>query len=217
MLSAATWTYTPFVQETQNLSYNAGIMEQNIPGSPDPNSPFASAVPSVWPPPPTNSPFSEEGTGAVSPLAGFREQSVWLVFFLTLITLGIYGVFWLRRQGRLFHQIRPDLMPAGALLYGNIVLGLTFLSAGLDIASMLSDVSTLDTLSSVLDKAVGVLVLVLAFQVRNGFNSLIGARKGTDWWFSGVYTWLLNVVYLQYKLNKTIRRLRMETLPIAAK
>lgn len=190
-------------------------MEQPSPGSPDPNSPFASsapyAAPSVWPPPPTNSPFP--GAATFAPMQGFREQSVWLVLLLTIITLGIYGVFWLRRQGTLFHQVRPDLMPAGALLYGNIVLGFTCLSAGLDIASVFSDVSGLSTVSSGLGRVVGVLVLVLAFQVRNGFNSLLGARRGTDLWFSGVYTWLLNVVYLQYKMNKTIQRFRAEALP----
>ena len=195
-------------------------MEQNIPGSPDQNSPFSApppyAAPGVWPPPPTISSFAGEGTGAVSPLAGFQEQNVWLVLLLTIITLGIYGVFWLRRQGRQFHQLRPDLMPAGSLLYGNIVLGFTCLSAGLDIASAFSDVSVLDTVSSGLDKVVGVLVLVLAFQVRNGFNSLIGARRGTALWFSGVYTWLLNVVYLQYKLNKTLRLFNAEALAVAA-
>ena len=188
-------------------------MEQNTSGSPDPSSPFSApppyAAPGVWPPPPTTSSFAGEGAGAISPLAGFQEQNVWLVLLLTIITLGIYAVFWLRRQGRQFHQLRPDLMPAGALLYGNIVLGFTCLSAGLDIASAVSAVSVLDTVSSGLDKVAGVLVLVLAFQVRNGFNSLIGTRRGTDLWFSGVYTWLLNVVYLQYKLNKTLQQFRV--------
>ena len=167
----------------------------------DPNN--CQPAPAVWPPPPTNFPFPEAETSPFAVLESFRVQSVWLVLFLTLITLGIYGVFWLRRQNRTLSMVRPDLKVV--LLYGNIVLGAAFLSAGLDIASLISSAHGLDTASSSLDRIFGIMALVLTFQARNGFNLLLRAQKGDDRWFSGLWTWLFGVAYLQYKLNKNIQ------------
>ena len=105
-------------------------------------------------------------------------------------------------------QVLPDLNVT--LLYGNIVLVFVILSAGLDIASLIGLPTSLDTDSNILDRIVGIMVLVLAFQVRNGFNLLLQARRGDALWFSGVYTWLISVVYLQYKLNKIIQQRQTE-------
>ena len=188
-------------------------MEQNTPGSPEPNSPFSAppsfAAPGVWPPPPTNAPFAD----APTPLAGFREQNVWLVLLLTLITGGIYAIFWLRRQAKQIHVLRPDLMPAGSLLFANILLGLFFLSTAVDLASLFSHSSALDNTSNIFGRGVGLAALVFLFQVRNGFNGLLNAQKGSDTWCNGLYTWLLSVVYLQHYLNKLIPRYQAAPSP----
>jgi hypothetical protein len=164
--------------------------------------------PSVWPPPPTNTLSSVTETSPLAALDSFRVQNIWLILFLTIITFGIYAVFWLRRQNATLAQVQPGLKVT--LLYGNIVLVCVILSAGLDIASLIGLPASLDTVSNGLDRIVGIMVLVLAFQVRNGFNLLLQAQKGDALWFSGVYTWLINVVYLQYKLNKNIQRRQAE-------
>ena len=169
--------------------------------------------PAVWPPPPTNSLSSEAEASPLAALDSFRVQNIWLVLFLTIITFGIYAVFWLRRQNAILAQVRPDLNVT--LLYGNIVLVFVILSAGLDIASLIGLPDSLDTDSNILDRIVGIMVLVLAFQVRNGLNLLIQAQKSDTLWFSGVYTWLFNVVYLQYKLNKNIQLRQTELRPPA--
>ena len=160
-------------------------------------------APAVWPPPPMNSPYPEAEGSPLAPLNSFRVQSVWLVLFLTVITFGIYAIFWLRQQNKTLSRVRPDLDVV--LLYGNIVLAVAFLSAGLDIASLISSAHGLDTASNGLDKIFGLMALLLALQVRNGFNLLLGAKKGDDRWFSGVWTWLFGVAYLQYKMNKSIQ------------
>ena len=110
--------------------------------------------------------------------------------------------------GVVLSQVLPDLNVT--LLYGNIVLVFVILSAGLDIAILIGLPTSLDTDSNILDRIVGIMVLVLAFQVRNGFNLLLQARRGDALWFSGVYTWLISVVYLQYKLNKIIQQRQTE-------
>lgn len=80
------------------------------------------------------------------------------------------------------------------------------MSADLDIASWISTNPTLDSLTTILDRVFGMLVLVLDFQVRGGFNGLLRVLKSDPNSFGGVYTWLFGVIYLQYKLNQNIRR-----------
>ena len=82
------------------------------------------------------------------------------------------------------------------------------MSADLDIASWISTNPTLDSLTTILDRVFGILVLVLDFQVRGGFNGLLRVLKSDPYSFGGVYTWLFGVIYLQYKLNQNIRRWR---------
>ncbi len=167
----------------------------------DPNN-FQPA-PAVWPPPPMNSPYPEAEASPFAALNNFRVQSVWLILFLTLITLGIYAIFWLRRQNQTLNIVRPDLKVV--MLYGNIVLAVAFVSAGLDVASMIDSAPGLETATNGLDRIFGIMALLLTFQVRNGFNLLLRAQKGDGRWFSGLWTWLFGTAYLQYKLNKSIQ------------
>jgi len=159
--------------------------------------------PAVWPPPPTSFAPPEADASPLAALREFRVMNVWLVLLLTLITLGIYSVFWLRRQNATINMLRPDLKATP--LFGNIVLGVAFISTGLDIASMIGSSSSIEGASNILDRIFGLMVLVLSFQVRSGFNLLMRAQKGDAHWVSGLFTWLFRVVYLQYKLNKNIR------------
>ena len=158
-------------------------------------------APVVWPPPPTNSPYPE--TSPFVDLNNFRVQNIWLILFLTVITLGIYALFWLRRQNQAMAILRPDLKLTP--LFGNIALAVAFVSAGLDVANLISNAHGLDTASNSLDRGFNILYLVLTFQTRNGFNLLLRAQKGDNRWFSGLWTFLFGVMYLQYKLNKCIQ------------
>ncbi len=176
------------------------------PMNPEPGTP--APVPSVWPPPPTSFEAPTAQASPLAALAGFRVQSVWLVLLLTLITLGIYAVFWLRRQSALVNSLRPDLNLSVA--YANVVLVVAFLGAGLDVASWINDASSLDNAASLGDRLFGIMALVLSLQVRGGFNRLLGLEKTSPYWFGAVWTWLFGVVYLQYKINQDVRRWQNE-------
>ncbi len=149
-------------------------------------------------------------------MQGFREKNVWLVLLLTFVTGGIYVIYWLRRQAKLIHTLRPDLMPAGTVTLANILLGLFVLSAAVDVASIFSHSPALDNVSNIFGRGVGLLSLSLLFQVWGAFNKLINAQKGSDSWFNGLYTFLLSVVYLQHHLNQMIPRYQAASSPYAA-
>lgn len=161
-------------------------------------------VSAVWPPPPTNSVETVEETSSLATLEHFRVQSVWLVLFLSIITAGIYAIFWLRRQSLIINRLRPDLKLS--VVYANSVLVFAFLRTGLDFAGGLSESESIDTWAKISDRFFGLLLLFLSFQVRAGLNSMLRVPKRDFYSFSGVYTWLFSVTYLQYKLNQNIRR-----------
>jgi hypothetical protein len=169
-------------------------------------------APQVWPPPPTNATVTFEA----SPLSGtesFRVQNYWLVLLLTLVTLGIYAVFWLKRQIAVIDSRRPDLKVGQT--YANVVLTAVFLNLGLAIASGFSDSQMLEGISRILSRVVGIMVLALLFQVKNGMNMMLRLQRGSPYWFAGVYTWLFGVAYQQYKINQNARRWQNESLRAA--
>ena len=176
------------------------------PMNPDPNT--FRPTSEVWPPPPTNAPSPMEAS-PLEALANFQVQNVWLILLLSVVTLGIYPVYWLKRQMTTLNTLRPDLKLTAAV--PNIVLVFAFLSFGLDVASWVSHSQSIDSAASGLDRIYGLMALFLSFQVRNGFNTLLQAQKGGPYWFSGLGTWLLGVVYLQHKINKDIERWQNES------
>ena len=154
----------------------------------------------VWPPPPVNSPAAVE-----SPLAAmgnFQVQSPWLVLLLSVVTLGVYTVFWLRKNIVILNRLRPDLKVSP----GTATFALVFsvFSLILDVASWVSRSQSIDSFSNILDRLYGLLVLILSFQMRNAFNTMLQAQKGGPLWFSGLWTWLLSAIYLQHQINKDI-------------
>ena len=157
--------------------------------------------PTSWPPPPSNQAYPPAQESPLAALEGFSSQNVWLVLLLTVVTFGIYAGFWLYRQNEFLGRIRPDLKVPPAL--GLVVLALLVVSALLDIVVMIHAPASLESASNGLDRITEILLLVFTFTVRGGLNKVLGVFKTDPAWFSGLWTFLFGVIYLQYKINRT--------------
>lgn len=161
----------------------------------------------VWPPPPTNTPLSPVTMDSKAILV-FPRQSVWLLLFLTLITVGIYTNVWQLQQATRLQRFLPDqsLRPftIGALIFAVI-------SAAFDVSINFTSNASLNLTSSGLDLVYGILALILEFAIRSKLNTIQGGYANRVYWFSGVWTFLFGVLYLQYKINKN-RALSQTTL-----
>jgi len=124
------------------------------------------------------------------------KTSVWVIIFLTLVTIGLYIPVWFLRRRKILNRLSPgrhlDAFLAGlvALYGGAFVLGL---SVGVSGAP---EGQNLQFWTSVVDIASRILTLVLSFQVK----AILEENYPDD--ISGVGTFFLSIFYLQYKINR---------------
>ncbi len=126
----------------------------------------------------------------------FKRFTAWGVFGLTIITLGIYPVYWLYTRAQVinkFHDTKisvPLLQAFVATVIASIVLEAT--------TGVLSENSIILVLSGLASLAQIILYLVVLFTVRNRLVEVLGRDIGP------ILTFFAASIYLQYKINETI-------------
>jgi len=131
----------------------------------------------------------------------FDRFSAWGVFGLLLITLGIYGLYWLYNRTQRLNQhvenpISSTFITTTLVLY---VIGiLTNFAPLLGIAPEIS-------LALGLAGLVGTIMwFVWLYKLRNRIHDYLSASKEKGNWFGPILTFFFNVIYLQYKINQSI-------------
>lgn len=133
----------------------------------------------------------------------FKRFSAWGVFGLTIITLGIYPIYWMYTRAQVingFHDKKislPLLQALVATVIGSIVLEVT--------AGVLSGNEFIAVVSGLVSIAQLVLYLVVLFTIRNRLVEILGQDIGP------VLTFFAASIYLQYKINETIDENIVET------
>lgn len=121
----------------------------------------------------------------------FSSQSVLGMIGLSIVTLGFYIPFWMRRVSGVLNVLLPANR-IGAWFFP-VSMGLTLLSVLLWAGGMEGNL---------VNSASFVVGLVWAFKIRNRMNSLLEAERTTELWFKGPCTFLFTSLYIQFKINK---------------
>ncbi|GBE04490.1 MAG TPA: DUF4234 domain-containing protein [Nitrospirae bacterium] len=136
-------------------------------------------------------------------LAGqLKSQSTWRLFFLTIITLGIYSAHYIYRQTKIMnhslnggHKISEDLV--------KFIFVFSYVTAIITIPYLFApEGHSIETLYDLLDLIWGILIVIWAFKARNRMNMLLSAVKGQPHWFHGLWTFLFTNLYFNFKINK---------------
>jgi Na+/H+ antiporter NhaD/arsenite permease-like protein len=117
-----------------------------------------------------------------------------------VITLGMYLVFWRRKNTKVINQLLPDhAIHADRWFYTCLCL---------DIASIAISFTNVDHLHPVIGHFQAfmkylswLLRLVWNFRIRNRINLIFEAERKTLSWFSSLWVCIFGAFYLQYKLN----------------
>ena len=133
--------------------------------------------------------------------ARLKSQSTWRLFFLSLITLGIYTAHYIRRQTKIIneHLDKEKEISEG---FVTVILLLAYLTVTLIVPYvMVEEGHPVERISDSLDTVFGLLVLIWAFMARNRMNALLAATKGQPQWFHGLWTFLFTAFYFNFKIN----------------
>jgi len=130
-----------------------------------------------------------------------QSQSTAKLVLLSVITYGVYTVYFLRR---LTDQINVSLDPEYRISHGFVVTNFVFAYLSLAMLALFLIVPEghpVVGFSDFLNRIYVILVLVWSFTVRNRLNSLLASTPGTASWFHGFWTFLFQYWYINYKIN----------------
>lgn len=129
-------------------------------------------------------------------IAYFKRFSAWAVFGLSLITLGIYPLYWLYSRSKTLNGFHTRKI-AGGLIMGAVVAFAVLVLTEVLIEPYTQSVllARIDLLSNIAYLA---LYIILLFTFRNRLLDLTGSR------INPILTFLFGCIYLQYKINGAI-------------
>ncbi|WP_428240582.1 DUF4234 domain-containing protein [Gynuella sp.] len=134
----------------------------------------------------------------------YKRVSVWNMLFLTIVTLGIYPIYWMysrtwllniiTREGISSSVIRIALV-SGAVyvispILGQVLLGRQFAAA----VGLFAAVSYI------------VFALIWIFGLRAEISRIARSQGQSDFHANAILTFFFQVFYLQYKINQFIDR-----------
>ncbi|MEZ5919260.1 MAG: DUF4234 domain-containing protein [Alphaproteobacteria bacterium] len=137
-----------------------------------------------------------------------RDQSTWILVFFSIITLGIYTAFYIKRQSRVLNEYLTT--PTHRIKEGFIqfILVVAFVSAAIDVVDLIygDDDPTVAGFAAGGDMVFGLSVMFWAFMICTRLNYLLGAAKGTPLWSSKLWAFLFGAFYINYKVNTLWKR-----------
>ena len=160
---------------------------------------------------------SDDGPG----IAVFSSFSVWYVLGLTILTQGLYFMYWHWHRSRKLNEALPA-NPISTTFMNNVVaayivyLGLViYASVYFPEAIQIPENATAETLSQIPIPGVwvavqifGNIVLILtaiwSYKIRNRLNQLLEVEKGQALWSGPILAVLFQAFYLQWKINKAL-------------
>lgn len=133
----------------------------------------------------------------------FERFSTWYVFGLSVLTLGLYLVYWLITRSRKLNGLKfvepisetyMQITAAAWVLYYPVSIGEIFMRDNFTYL-MFSKAFTLLTT---------IMVLVWAFMFRNRLNTFLERSSTKSSKLGPVFTFLFQVLYLSFKVNQNL-------------
>lgn len=123
-----------------------------------------------------------------SKAGNFKRFSAWGVFGLTVITLGIYYIYWLYTRATIANSIHDNKISPTLL---KVFIGLA-------IASFVTSFVDPSPLVAIINLSYFVVFLICLFKLKKRLEDILAKN------LSPVLTFFFSAIYLQYKINETI-------------
>ncbi len=128
--------------------------------------------------------------------------SVWAVLGLSIVSLGLYYTYWLFTRTQIINRLSDKPIPPALV---HTVLGLLMLNLILSFVSGYNpDNEQYQQLASISGLSYSLLNLFWVFTVRQRLHKMTQAGERSLFWINGIWTFLFQVLYLQFKINEYI-------------
>lgn len=128
----------------------------------------------------------------------FDRFSAWAVFFLSLITLGIYQIYWLYSRATVINAIHEKKIHKAWLIILIFTTLLSFATSFIGVSDAAIVASAIITLVYIIS------YLVVLFTARNRLQDIMNTGRADAYKVSAALTFFGSIIYLQYKINQCI-------------
>ncbi|MHC6530069.1 MULTISPECIES: DUF4234 domain-containing protein [unclassified Vibrio] len=130
-----------------------------------------------------------------------QSQSSWRLFFLALVTLGIYTAYYAKSQSEKINALPHGMTPINQG-FMETVFGLACIGMMTRVLSiLLYDNLMLSLVDNLIGLSVSIMLLIWGFKARNRVNAALGFEPGSARAFSALFTVLFTPLYFNYKVN----------------
>ncbi|MCM8532235.1 MAG: DUF4234 domain-containing protein [Lentisphaeraceae bacterium] len=137
-----------------------------------------------------------EETYADRDINNFKHFSAWGVFILSIITLGLYQIYWVYSRTKVLNQSVSNPIGGPFIKIVTSLYVLSFISSYVPLGE------SLQVPLMIFNVVAGILSVVWNFKFMLRVETLMG--KETK--LSGLLTFFAHVIYLQYKINEAIEK-----------
>ena len=151
---------------------------------------------------PESSPHSDHKPHQSNPMQRLPRFSAWGVFGLSIISLGLYYTYWLFTRTQIINQVQGQQIPMGL---PHTVIGLLMVNLIFSLMSGANpDNADYQQLASISGLCFNLGNLFWVFTIRQRIHRMTKAGEQSLFWLNGIFTFLFQVLYLQYKINEYI-------------
>ncbi|MFC1750592.1 DUF4234 domain-containing protein [Pseudomonadota bacterium] len=149
---------------------------------------------------PYQTPISDLSAGQMEKgqVIKFKRFSAWWVFLLTLVTGGLYGMYWMYSRAIEVNQYHEKKIskPLLFLFLGSFVASVALVPFETNEQMMMA--------SMAVTSIYFVLYLIVLFKIRNRLRDIISQTASWEYNVSIFLTFFLWAIYLQFKINQFV-------------
>ncbi|HEY9201118.1 MAG TPA: DUF4234 domain-containing protein [Gammaproteobacteria bacterium] len=151
---------------------------------------------------PQQDPASTPSTSQGHALQALPRVSVWAALGLSIISLGLYYTYWLFTRTQIINRVTDKPIP---MILVHTVLGLLMLNLILSFVSGYNpDNEDYQQLARISGLVYSLFNLFWVFTLRQRLHKMTQAGERSLFWINGIWTFLFQVLYLQFKINEYI-------------
>lgn len=154
-----------------------------------------------------HNPYAAPETDVVKPSSDSNIEKIkaiprfttWAVVGLTIITLGIYGFYWIYSRSKILNRgLSTDEKIPAWIIIGSLASYILYFLISIGSAF----VPELSAIGAIIFIVYFVLYIIWIYSFRGKVNMLTATQRKDKFWIGPILTFFINIYYFQYKINQ---------------
>jgi len=137
---------------------------------------------------------------AIEIIKSLPRFTTWAVVGLSIITMGVYSIYWLyNRTKKLNAGLPDDKKISKGIVIGALISYIIYMIFSIVAPMVMPELAAIGGLFAIL---YFVLFIIWIYKFRGAINTLIATRDRKKGWIGPILTFFINIYYFQYKINQ---------------